>query len=212
MAIGIWTAALLLYLAFRLWYDGLRKPLTADEIEQFTKIMAQRTNDGLDTQDMAIVRKFMEEDDGKEFLMMNLVEFNPSPVTHPDTGKSISAPRLLTEYFTPLMKMLLRRAGHPVLSARAVGGYLEAWNTPPNPGWHAAGLIRYRSRRDAMQALLANPAFDDIHKYKIAAIKQTFAFPTQLVAGGFYATPRVTVALVLALVAALLQLALTGGA
>ena len=209
MTIGIWTTALLLYLAFRLWYDGLRKPLTPDEIEQFIQIMEQRVSSGIDMQDIAIVRKFMEADDGKEFLMMNLVEFNPSPVTHPDTGKSMSAPRLLSEYFTPLMKMFLPRAGHPALSVQAVGGYLEAWNTPPNPGWHAAGLIRYRSRRDAMQALLANPAFDSIHKYKIAAIKQTFAFPTKLVAGGLYASPRMTVALVLALGASLLQLVLS---
>ena len=84
MAIGIWIGALFLYLAFRLWYDGLRRPLTQGEIEKFTKIIEKRGSEGLDTQDAAIVRKFMEEDDGKEFIMINLVEFNRSPVIHPD--------------------------------------------------------------------------------------------------------------------------------
>lgn len=209
MNIGIWIGTLLLYLAFRLWYDGLRKPLTPSEIEHFTEILEKRAGDGLDKQDIAVVRSFMEEDDGKEFIMVNLVAFNPSPVTHPDTGKNVSAPRLLQEYFVPLMKTLLRRAGHPVFTSQVIGGYLDAWNTPPDPGWHAAGLVRYRSRRDAMLASFASPAFDAIHKYKIAAIKQTFAFPSKPLVGGFYASPRITVALVLALVAALLQLILS---
>lgn len=209
MIIGIWGGALLIYLAFRLWYDGLRKPLTPSEIEHFMEQLEKRAGDGLDTHDIAVVRKFMEEDDGQEFIMVNLIEFNPSPVTHPDTGKSLSAPRLLSEYFRPLMKMFLRRAGHPVLTSQAVGGYLEAWNTPPNPSWHVAGLVRYRSRRDAMLATVVSSSFDGIHKYKIAAIKQTFALPTKPLAGGFYASPRITVALVLALAASLLQLILS---
>ena len=208
MTIAIWVGALVAYLAFRLWYDGVKKPLTEDEITHIIKILEQRAADGLDKQDIAIVRQFMEQDDGKEFIMVNLIQFNPSPVTHPDSGQGVKAQELVQAYFKPLMKTLFRRAGHPVLVSRAVGGYVDAWNTPPNPGWHAAGLIRYRSRRDAMQASLANPAFDEIHKYKIAALKQTFAFPTQTQTA-LYASPRVTVALVLALGATLLQLALS---
>ena len=207
MTIAIWGAALVAYLVFRLWYDGVKKPLADEEIAHFIEILEQRSADGLDKQDVAVVRQFMEHDDGKEFIMVNLIQFNPSPVAHPDTGKGVKAQELVQEYFKPLMKTFLRRAGHPVLMARAVGGYIDAWNTPPDPGWHAAGLIRYRSRRDAMQASIANPVFDGIHKYKIAALKQTYAFPTQSQTA-LYASPRVTVALVLALGAALLQLAL----
>lgn len=208
MTITIWAGAVLAYLIFRLWYDGLRKPLSAEEVEGFMRILEERAVDGLDSQDMATVREFMDRDDGKEFIMVNLIEFNPSPVKHPDTGQGVSAHHLLQEYFKPLMKTVLRRAGHPVLTSRAVGGYIDAWNTPPDPGWHAAGLVRYRSRRDAMLASLASPEFDGIHKYKIAALKQTFAVPTQTQVA-LYASPRVTVALVLALGAALLHIALS---
>jgi hypothetical protein len=207
MAIAIWLGALVAYLAFRLWYDGFRKPLTDEEVAHFVSILERRAADGADKQDIALVRQFMEQDDGKEFIMVNLIQFNPSPVTHPDTGEGVTAQEVVQDYFKPFMKTLFRRAGHPVLMTRAVGGYFDAWNTPPDPGWHAAGLVRYRSRRDVMQASIAHPAFDGIHKYKVAALKQTFAFPTQTQAA-LYASPRVTVALVLALGAALLQLAL----
>ena len=207
MNILIWVAAAVTYVAFRLWYDGPRKSLRPEEVEHFMEVAEARADGDVNAQDRSVLRKFLEEDDGREFLMVNLVKFNPSPVTHPDSGREMAAFELLQEYFRPFMLQILRRAGHPVLSTRAVGGYLDAWNTPENPGWHAAGLVRYRSRRDAMLSFLANPDFDEIHKYKIAALQQTFAFPSQAQMG-LYASPRLTVGLLLALVAALLNLAL----
>jgi hypothetical protein len=205
MAVTVWILAALIYLAFRLWYDGLGKPLTRDEIARFSGILQGRAGGGPDSDDMAALRRFMEEDDGREFIMVNLIQFNPSPLPHPDTGRDIRAPELLAEYTKPFMRKIFRRAGHPVIAGMGVGGYLDAWNTPPDPGWHMAGLVRYRSRRDVVELSLADPSFQAIHKYKIAAMKQTFAFPMKTRVA-FYASPRVTVALVLALVAALLQL------
>ncbi len=202
MAITIWFVAVFIYLAFRLWYDGPGKPLTPGEIEHFTQIIKDR-----DPESVATLRKFMAEDDGREFIMVNLIEFNPSPVIHPDTGQEVRARAMLMAYFKPFMSAMLRRAGHPVLSMAGAGGYLDAWHTPPDPGWHAAGLIRYRSRRDCLLVSLANPDFDGLHKYKIAALKQTFAFPATTQTA-LYASPRLTVALALALCASLLQLAL----
>ena len=206
MVIAIWLLALLAYLAFRLWYDGLRKPLTAEEVEEYARLLEQRGD--FDALDQAVMRKFLEEDDGKEFIMMNLLQFNPSPMKHPDTGQDARADSVLQEYFRPFMGQVVRRAGHPVIAGRAVGGYLDAWNTPPDPGWHAVGLIRYRSRRDCIELSLASEKFREIHKYKIAALKQTFAFPAQTQMS-LYASPRVTVAMALALAAAFSQLILT---
>jgi hypothetical protein len=205
MAIAIWVGALLLYLAFRFWYDGPRKPLTAEEVQKYTQLLEQRAD--VDAMDQAVMRKFLEEDDGKNFIMVNLLQFHRSPIKHPDTGRDVQADSVLQEYFRPFMGQVMRRAGHPVLSTRAVGGYLDAWNTPPDPGWHAAGLVRYRSRRDCIELSLASAEFQQLHKYKVAALKQTFAFPSRTLMS-FYASPRVTVALVLALAAALLQLTL----
>ena len=206
MSLSIWVTALQVYLAFRAWYDGLRKPLTADEVAEYTRLLEQRAD--MESVDMAVMRKFLEEDDGKEFIMMNLLQYNPSPMKHPDTGQDVQADSVLQEYFRPFMGQVIRRAGHPVIAGRAVGGYLDAWNTPPDPGWHGAGLIRYRSRRDIIELSLASAKFQNLHKYKVAALKQTISFPTHTQMG-LYASPRVTVAMALALTAALLQLALT---
>ena len=205
MAITISVGALVAYLTFRLWYDGLRKPLTAKEIEEYARLLEQRAE--VDAVDLAVMRKFLEEDDGKDLIMVNLLQFNPSPMKHPDTGQDAQADAVLQEYFRPFMGQVLRRAGHPVITGRAVGGYLDAWNTPPDPGWHAAGLIRYRSRRDVIELSLANAEFQELHKYKVAALKQTISFPTHTIMS-LYASPRVTVAMALALAAALLQLVL----
>ena len=172
MSILIWAIAVLIDLGVRLWYDGLRKPLTAAEVDEYTRLFEERA--GADDEvDLAVMRKFLEEDDGKEFIMMNLLQYNPSPMKHPDTGLDAQAESILQEYFRPLMGQVIRRAGHPVLAGRAVGGYLDAWHTPPDPGWHGAGLIRDRSRSDTIALSLACATFHDPPQSNFAAVNPT---------------------------------------
>jgi VIT1/CCC1 family predicted Fe2+/Mn2+ transporter len=92
-----------------------------------------------------------------------------------------------------------------MLAMRKVGGYVDAWNTVPDPGWHVVGAMRYRSRRD-MMALVVDPALRDVHPLKTAGTAVTFSFPAQVIVS-FAFGPRVWLALVLALVAALVHLA-----
>jgi hypothetical protein len=103
------------------------------------------------------------------------------------------------------MPALFKRAGHPIFVGPAAGGYLEHWGVEPNPGWTFAGIIRYRSRRD-MIVLATDPAFDPAHAYKIAAMANTLAFPVTPAMTFF--GPRVWMALVLLLLAALAHLML----
>ena len=65
--------------------------------------------------------------------------------------------------------------------------------------------MRYRSRRD-MMALATDPAMRDMHILKSVSTAQTFSFPSQPLLS-LALLPRVAVALVLALLAALLHLA-----
>lgn len=207
-AIWIWVTAFGLYLIFRGWYDGLAKPLNTAEVEEFMAVLEKRVEAGLHTPDRQTIRSLMENDDGREFIMFDLQTLVDAPAVHPETGEAADPSSLLTSYFRPFMRRMLGKAGHPVITGRVSGGYIDAMNTPVNPCWSGAGLIRYRSRRDAMLASLANSTFDDIYQFKTAAIAQTFALPVQRQVG-FYASPRVTVALVVALVAAFLQIILT---
>ena len=199
----VWLVAAGLYILFRLWYDNWRGPLSADEVEHFLRL--SESSPGAEHTDLQVLRKFLEQDDGKEFVMCNLIRLHPQPVAHPATGAMITPLKLIKEYFGPFVVTLLLRGGHPMLSSRKVAGYVDSWNTPPDPGWTAVGMMRYRSRRD-MMLLATNARFLAGYRFKIAAIDQTFSFPTQVISE-MVLRPRGIVALVLALVAALAHLA-----
>ena len=199
----VWLVALALYGAFRLWYDNRRGPLSKAEIDTFMAKMAHMKIHQYT--DPAVVRAFLEADNGKEFVMSNLVRVHPGEVPHPATGAPTSGMSLFKSYARLFIKMLLRHGGHPLLAMRKVGGYVDAWNTPPDPGWHVVGAMRYRSRRD-MIALVLDPSLRDVHPLKTAGTAVTFSFPAQVIVS-LAPGPRVWVALVLGLAAALTHLA-----
>lgn len=203
-ALMIWLGAAILYGAFRAWYDNWRGPLRAEEIDAYLERARDTSMD--EVNDLAVIRKFLEDDDGKEFVMLNLVRLHPKPVPHPETGELTRARTLLQGYMAGFMPTLLRHGGIPLLQARKVGPYIDAWGAEPDPGWTLVGYMRYRSRRDMIQ-LATDPRFVGSHGFKIAAISNTFSFPTQYRPGGFIG-PRVWVAGALALIAALAHLAI----
>jgi hypothetical protein len=199
----IWVVALALYIVFRLWYDNWRGPLSPQEVNDFmNQVSGLKMSEYSDPKDL---RAFLEADDGKEFVMVNLVRVHTGELAHPHTGKPTKGIDLLREYGNSFVKVLVRHGGHPVLVMRTVGGYIDSWNTPPDPGWHVAGSMRYRSRRDMMKLAL-DPSVRDVHILKTAATATTFSFPSQVVLG-LAIRPRVWVALLLTLSAALVHLA-----
>lgn len=203
MAEGIiWGTALLAYGAFRLWYDNWSGPLKPAEIDAFLAQMAGRFEATGNSPD--VLRAFLAADDGREFVMLNLVKAQLDPVEDPQTGQMVQGFELLKRYSKRFMPVLFRNGGHPGIVGRKVGGYVDAWNTEPDPGWTVFGLMRYRSRRDMIK-LVMDPAFMAGHPDKLLGTLATFSFPTQRVLS-FYLGPRVTVALVLALIAALSHL------
>jgi hypothetical protein len=147
------------------------------------------------------MRAFLEADDGREFVMLNLVKAQMEQVEDPKTGQMVQGFDLLKRYAKRFMPVLFRNGGHPGMVGRKVGGYIDAWNTEADPDWTIFGLMRYRSRRDMMKQV-TNPTFMECHPDKLLGTLATFSFPTQRVVS-FYVSPRVTVALVLALLAAL---------
>lgn len=203
----LWAATAAIYLLFRFWYDSRSGPLSPEEIEGALADLHDRLEET--GNDVEVLRTFLGTDDGREFLMVNLVKVQPEIVTDPGSGQPIPGSALFRRYARRFMPVLLRHGGHPVMIGRKVGGYLDAWNVAPDPGWTVSGLMRYRSRRDFMN-LVRDPAFTAAHPEKILGTLATFSFPAQsmvMLSPG----PRITVALVLALVAALVHLALVTG-
>jgi len=199
----IFGAAALIYIAFIAWYQNWRGRVTAAEIEAF---LADARAHGADQHnDLAIVEKFLREDDGREFFMLNLVKVQPGDAPDPVTGKPTRGRVLLGRYTSPFMRRLFLHGGHPALAARPAGGYVDAWNASADPGWTIVGYMRYRSRRDMME-LAGDPRFRAIHPFKIAGTHTTFSFPTRPMLMTLMG-PRVYVALGLALIAALASLA-----
>ncbi|MBX9614355.1 MAG: hypothetical protein K2X25_02050 [Caulobacteraceae bacterium] len=195
----IWAGAAVLYALFRLWYDNWRGAIRPREIEVFMGRAEALWPPGLN--DLDQIRRFLEADDGREFIMVNLIRVRPGEVADPVTGQGRSGLSLLRAYFAVFAPTLIAGGGLPLLSYRKVSGYVDALNVPADPGWSVAGLMRYRSRRD-MMVLATNANFLRAHELKMAALTHAMAFPAQpistLVAG-----PRLAVALGLALAAAL---------
>ena len=197
----IWGTAGILYLTFLAWYFNWSGPVSSAEID--TYMSAFHKSKGSVNTDAEVFRKFLQEDDGKAFVMQNLVKFHEGKIPHPISGEPTPPSVVLNGYFGQFTSALLKRAGHPVIVSQKVGGYIDSWATASDPGWNLASLMRYRSRRDLAE-LVVDPSFEDIHIFKNAAIQQTASFPT-LTNISFVLSPAFFVPLLLLLLASLTQ-------
>ena len=114
----IWGGALALYGLFRLWYDNWRGPLTKAEIDTFFEQAKGKYDGG---NDLAVLRAFLEADDGKEFVMLNVVKIESGMVTDPATGGQIEGREAMRRYSDPFVRALIARGGHPGMVGRKVG-------------------------------------------------------------------------------------------
>ena len=168
----IWAAALVAYVLFQLWYDNWSGPLKPAEVDAFLADIEGRYEGTGNSPE--VMRAFLEADDGREFVMVNLVKAQMDQVKDPASGQMVQGFELLKRYSKRFMPVLFRNGGHPGIVGRKVGGYVDAWNTEPDPGGTIFGLMRYRSRRDMMK-LVMDPAFKDTHPEKILGTLATFS-------------------------------------
>jgi hypothetical protein len=202
----VWGVALLGYAAFLAWYVNWRGPLSRAEIETLvTQMRASNVGHG-DQDEIPVIRRFLEEDDGREFFMLNVIRLSETDVADPDTGELRPVRQVMAGYTRMFMPALFARGGHPALAARRIGGMVDTWGLKEVPEWSMMGYIRYRSRRD-LAHLVCNPRFGGAHAFKFAAMPQTFNFPTRPMVMTL-AGPRIWVGLSFALVAAMAQIAL----
>ena len=197
-----WPLAGLMYVVFRLWYDNWRGPLTAAEIDYYLDLVTASA--GGESTDVLVLRRFLEEDDGREFLMSNLVRLEPGPLTEPRSGNTTTARKMMENYTKGFFGVFVKLAGHPVIVTRKVGGFIDSWKAGEDPGWTVSASMRYRSRRDCMK-LATHPDFLAAYPFKVLAIAQTISFPTQVIMSGTL-RPRAAVLVCLMLTAALVHL------
>lgn len=202
----VWGLALLGYAAFLGWYVNWRGPLSKAEIESLmAQMLASNVGHG-DQDEMPVIRRFLEEDDGREFFMLNVIRLSETDVADPVSGEMRPVRQVMAGYTRMFMPALFARGGHPALAARRIGGMVDTWGLKEVPEWSMMGYIRYRSRRD-LAHLVCNPRFSGAHAFKFAAMPQTFNFPTRPMIMTL-AGPRIWVGLSFALAAAIAQIAL----
>jgi hypothetical protein len=193
MSITVWAIAVTTYALFWLWYVGFRQRISPEEADKIVELFNNSTHSHTPAQIKAL-RDFFANDDGRDFVMVNLIHLK-KPVKE--------SSKMLAKYQTVFLSALLRKAGHPVLIAKRSGGNLELVNCEENNDWAAAGMIRYRSRRDLME-ILPSTVGSEHHNLKLNSLEKTVAYPASdwFMLGG----PRIVVALSISLVACIVQL------
>ena len=125
----VWGLALLGYAAFLGWYVNWRGPLSKAEIESLmAQMMASNVGHG-DQDEMPVIRRFLEEDDGREFFMLNVIRLSETDVEDPDTGELRPVRQVMAGYTRMFMPALFARGGHPALAARRIGGMPTSGST-----------------------------------------------------------------------------------
>jgi len=187
----LWTVPALLYAVFCFWYTDLRGPLAPDEIARFEALMVQA---GDPPERIARLRQFMEEDTGRQFLMLNLLDMADVPPVVPGAPAGANADDLLGLYMAFMYPELFRRACHPVFAGRVVFRALDQVGVTGVEHWERAALMRYRSRRDMLE-IAFDPEFGGRHEFKLAALEKTLAVPVE--AQLYLGDPRLLLALLL---------------
>ena len=62
-----------LYVIFFVWYTNFNKPLTEIEVENYIESLKQSSNN---EESINVIKKFLSDDDGKQFIMVNLLGYS----------------------------------------------------------------------------------------------------------------------------------------
>ena len=180
------------YLGFFSWYTSFNGPLNPQEIEYYIeKVNAT-------SEELASFRKFMEEDDGRDFVMINIMEMYDTPLQIEGVKPGETTDQVLGKYMEYMFPAMLSRASHPVFRGNAASlRAMDIMNADGMETWTGAAGVRYRSRRDMIE-ISTNPEFAGRHEFKVAALAKTIAFP--VAPFNYLGDPRLLLALLLGLI------------
>jgi len=168
-----WAVPFGLWLVFAWWYTNTDGPLTEAEVESFMALMEERGNnpERLDT-----MRKFLENDTGDDFAMLNLIELNEDVPPLDGLPPGATAEDAIDGYMAHMWPALFSRACHPVMFGTAATSAVDVWGINGATTWSQGALMRYRSRRDLLN-IASNPDFSGPHEFKVAGMNKTIAIP-----------------------------------
>lgn len=195
----LWLISTAIYVLFFAWYTDFGGPLTDDEIKT---VINNMTTQGSDPETIAFIEQFARKDTGRQFFMLNNVDYAENPPDTEGAEPGESAQQLMNRYMAHMFPALLSRASHPVFMGDVVYPSVDVVGIEGAEHWDMGALFRYRSRR-ALLEIITNPAFAGEHHFKIAALEKTIAYPTQT---RFYmGDPRLLLGLLILAITALLD-------
>lgn len=171
----IWGIPAVLYAVFFAWYTNLSGPLSKAEVEKYMSYI--EVGDASPAR-VAQMRRFMEEDEGDDFIMINVLHLKETPDQIDGVAPGDSSADVMAKYVKYMVPALLQRACHPVLFGDAASNALDLHQIEGAEKWTSGAAMRYRSRRDMLDIAL-NPAFAEAHPFKIAALEKTIAYPVE---------------------------------
>ena len=190
-----WIILGAVYIGFFFWYTDMGGQLSQEEIQGFIKQHEQNIIDNgvsSNSEELQLridfLRRFMEEDNGRQFIMVNNIEMNKNPADVPGANPGDSADQLMSRYMEHMWPNLLKRASHPIFMSDAVYQSMDLVGIEGAETWDQAALMRYKSRR-AMMEIVTHPNMMDRHEFKIAALQKTIAYPVEPF--GYYSDIRV---------------------
>ena len=203
----IWVSLLVIYAGFFLWYTDIGGKLDKEEIEFFLEKLEERTSaNSADPEtynsQKNLIKRFMEEDTGRQFLMVNNIDMDDDPEDVEGAEPGESAERLMDRYMEHMYAQLLKRACHPVFAGNAVHPSMDLVGIEGAEIWDRAALMRYKSRRAFME-VVTHPNMGSKHAFKVAAMEKTIAYPVETVL--YLGDPRFLLALILIILGLFLQ-------
>ena len=176
----IWVSLLVVYAGFFLWYTDIGGKLDKEEIEFFLEKLEENISAnsvGFNTQRESI-KRFMEEDTGRQFLMVNNIDMDDDPENVEGAEPGESAESLMNRYMEHMYSQLLKRACHPIFAGSVIHPSMDLVGIEGAEIWDQAALMRYKSRRAFME-VVTHPNTLSKHDFKVAALEKTIAYPVE---------------------------------
>ena len=200
------------YIVFFFWYTDIEGALSQEEIQGFLNkheqnIIDNRSSPNLEELQLSIDfrRRFMEEDSGRQFIMVINIEMDPDPGDVPGANSGESADELLSRYMEHMWPNLLKRASHPIFGGNAIWQSMDLVGIKGAETWDQMALMRYKSRRAFME-IITHPNMMDRHDFKVAAMQKTIAYPVEPFA--YFSYLRIILGMLMVIIGLSIQLIL----
>jgi hypothetical protein len=195
----VWILPAIAYALFFSWYTNLSGSLDEEEIAAYLAVFEANE---LPPERIEMLRRFMEQDTGDDFYMLNTLDLRDEPERVGEVGPGETSEEVMDRYMAHMYPELFKRACHPAIFGYAVAPALDLVGIDGAEEWTAGAMFRYRSRRDMLD-IATNPEFRANHVYKLAALDKTIAYPIEPVIN--LGEPRLLLALVAFIVALVLD-------